>query len=130
MGRETGWILLTVGVLVGARLVAGFKWPVVYQFGLSLSVWSVATAVPLMIVYHIFLWRFLRLNGIHDPDWYRHPLSYNRQLREHGDWSTLLTCYAAGAGFVAIMVGLALLGYSLFLGYVQIDAETIGLVPG
>lgn len=86
---------------------------------ISLGAWvgllGAAVGVPSGVAYHVALHRALSPRGELPSGWLLRPLELHPRLRPDERPLVLSLCYLGAAGFVAICVGIAIVGCALFL---------------
>lgn len=118
--RELAAIIGFVGLLILMRFLGTLPWDTTFRLGWATIAAGFSTGIPLMIAYHISLKRYLIKQEIEDPDWVKHPIRYNGQLRETKTYTTLALCYTAASGFFVILLGVAMVAASIWFGYLQV----------
>ena len=108
-------VLVVVGVLAAlvgsAVMVALVPWTALFAVGLWSTAAGLALGVPTGFWYHIALVRSLRPAP---PKWWLRPVSFHGRLDAAGRRRVMPWFYAGAAGFVITVLGLVLVGISVW----------------
>jgi hypothetical protein len=120
--RELAFVFGIVAVLSGTGLLM----MVPFEVTLTWASWIVATGfvigVPTAVVYHVLLYRALSRRRLLPRGWYWRPLQLNDRLTRAERRRVMPWCWAGGAGFAIIVVGLAVLAVAMLTALVRSSA--------
>jgi len=104
-------------VLVVAALLFLVKWESLFVVGILMIVAGMVVGVPTGFVYHVQLYRTLRVKNKIAKGWVWRPFEYHKHL-DRGEWRRVMPwAIAGGLGFFVIVIGQALLAAALINMY-------------
>ena len=104
--RELGIVIALILLMLLLSAMWVMPWESLYRAGIWLTVIGFAFGVPTGVVYHVRLYRTLHPRGELPKGWYWSPIQYNRRLAPRERPTVMAWCYAGGAGFAVICLGL------------------------
>jgi hypothetical protein len=104
--RELGMVIALVVLMLVVSAMWVTPWESLYRAGIWLTVLGFVLGVPTGFVYHLRLYQALHARGELPKGWYWRPIQYNRRLRPDERFRVMSWCYAGGAGFGVICLGL------------------------
>ena len=111
---------LAIGIAGALALISGamlLPWSSLYTTAWIAIAVGMAVGVPTGFTYHVVLYKQLKIMGEVPRGWYWRPISFNSRLDPRGRARVLPWLYVGGAGFMLVVIGIALIVTAMITGF-------------